>query len=107
MLYQLFVYVPKDHCENVKKALFEAGAGKYENYEECSWQTEGLGQFKPILDACPSIGRIGKLETLKEIKIETVCTAEVLHSVLNALKASHPYEEPAYGVVEIKTLEDF
>ncbi len=107
MLYQLIVYVPRPNAEILKNALFDAGAGKYENYDRCSWETAGNGQFRPLVGANPAIGKIGNLETVEEIKIETICTVQNIKKVLEALKKAHPYEEPAYGVVELKTLEDF
>lgn len=107
MLYQLIVYVPAAHAEDVKTALFSAGAGRYENYDRCSWETPGMGQFRPLKGSNPTIGRHGITEKIEEIKIETVCTADVIMDVLMMLKEVHPYEEPAYGVIELKTIEDF
>lgn len=106
MLYQLIVYVPIHAAENLKIALFDAGAGKYENYDRCSWQTLGTGQFRPLSGSNPAIGTHGVIEYVEEIKIETICNAENIKDVLMALKKGHPYEEPAYGVIELKTIED-
>ena len=107
MLYQLIVYVPSTDAERLKEALFDAGAGRYENYDRCSWETVGTGQFRPLEGSNPAIGSHHRLEKLQEIKIETVCTQQTLRNVLETLKRVHPYEEPAYGVIELKTLEDF
>lgn len=107
MLYQLIVYVPVSDAERLKMALFHAGAGKYAHYDQCSWESEGIGQFRPLENANPYIGTIEQLERVTELKIETICTKEVLKKVLTALKENHPYEEPAYGVTELKTIEDF
>lgn len=107
MLYQLIVYVPFQNAEDLKTALFDAGAGKYENYDRCSWQTQGIGQFRPLLGSNPAIGTHGAIEHVEEVKIETICKAERIKEILVALKIGHPYEEPAYGVIELKTIEDF
>lgn len=107
MLYQVIVYVPLPDAEMLKKALFDAGAGKYENYDRCSWESLGTGQFRPLPGANPAIGRHHVIERVDEIKIEMICSAECITNVLIALKSTHPYEEPAYGVIELKTLEDF
>lgn len=107
MLYQIIVYVPANHAEILKKALFNAGAGTYEKYDRCSWQSLGMGQFRPLPGANPAIGVCGTLEYVEEIKIETVCIPEKIKTVLTALKNAHPYEEAAYGVIELKTVEDF
>lgn len=107
MLYQLIVYVPLQNADDLKTALFDAGAGKYENYDRCSWQIQGMGQFRPLSGSNPTIGTHGTIEQIEEVKIETICKAEHIKEVLAALKKAHPYEEPAYGVTQLKTIEDF
>lgn len=107
MLYQLIVYIPSSHIDSVKNALFEAGAGKYRHYDRCSWETTGVGQFRPMDGSNPAIGELGKQETLEEFKLETICAADALKTVLETLLRVHPYEEPAYGVIELKTIDDF
>lgn len=107
MLYQLIVYVPIHATENLKTALFDAGAGRYENYDRCSWESVGTGQFRPLSGSHPALGTHGVIEHVEEIKIEMICKAENMKEVLIALKIGHPYEEPAYGVIELKTIEDF
>ena len=98
--YQIIFYVPKDHCEVVKNALFKAGAGSLGNYQECSWQTEGQGQFRPTAGSQPFIGATDTLETVVEYKVEMICAKALIHQTINALKHAHPYEEPAYFVIE-------
>lgn len=107
MLYQIVVYVPLTHLEELKSALFDAGAGIYENYDRCSFESAGIGQFRPLEGSNPAIGQHNVIEHVKEMKIETICVKEKIKGVLQALKAAHPYEEPAYGVIELKTIEDF
>lgn len=98
-MYQLIVYVPQDHLAQVKQAIFDAGAGRFEQYEHCCWQTKGEGQFKPLLGSNPAVGEVGQeVEQEPEYKIETICREADIHSVIQALKHSHPYEEPAYAV---------
>lgn len=106
MLYQLIVYVPSQDAESLKNALFDAGAGNYSGYDRCSWETTGIGQFRPLIGSHPTLGKHNELEHVEEIKIETVCEKSVLKKVLRALREHHPYEEPAYGVIELKTFED-
>lgn len=100
-IFHLFFYVPETHLEIVKAAIFKAGAGQVGNYENCAWQTKGEGQFLPISGSDPFIGEIGKLEKVIEYKVETVCKKECLDAVIAALKSSHPYDIPAFGVVVI------
>ena len=107
MLYLLFVYVPLSASEKIKNALFEAGAGHYEKYDQCSWESSGIGQFRPLEHSSPFLGSLDTLEKVEEIKIEMICECHKIKEVLKRLKEVHPYEEPAYGVIEIKTIEDF
>jgi len=97
-MYKICVYVPENSVEKVKKALFDAGAGRVGNYDSCCWQTEGTGQFRPLENSNPSIGSVNQFEQVKELKIELVCEDELVKSAIQAMKQSHPYEEPAYDV---------
>lgn len=98
MIYKLVFYVPETHLELVKTALFAAGAGHFEHYDQCSWQILGQGQFRPLKHANPHIGTPGQLESLPEYRVEMICSKTHLQSVLKALFDAHPYEEPAYEV---------
>ena len=100
-MYKLGFYVPASHLEQVKDALFAAGAGRIGRYDQCCWQTPGQGQFRPLEGSDPYIGAAGKLETLAEFRVEMVCASEPLPAVLAALKQTHPYEEPAWDLVEL------
>ena len=100
-MYKICVYVPENSVEKVKSALFEAGAGKIGNYDSCCWQTEGTGQFRPLDGSNPAIGTLGEIEHIKETKIELVCADEFVHMAVLAMKAAHPYEEPAFDVYEL------
>lgn len=104
-MYRINFYVPASHLEAVKDALFEAGAGSIGDYQRCSWQVAGEGQFLPGTASNPSIGRVGQLERVAEYKVEMVCQPRCIRAAIAALKAAHPYEEPAWDVVE--TLSDF
>ncbi|HQV59084.1 MAG TPA: YqfO family protein [Ilumatobacteraceae bacterium] len=95
----LVTYVPIDHTEMVLAALFEAGAGQLGNYRECAFVTRGRGQFRPVDGANPAIGSVGKLEVLDEDRIEVMVPADRRAAVIDALRAAHPYEEPAYYVI--------
>lgn len=97
-MYQLVFYVPTTDADKVKQAVFTAGAGRLGNYEQCCWQVEGFGQFRPLDGANPAVGEINQLETVPELRIEMICDDEHLNAVVAALKAAHPYEEPAYSV---------
>jgi len=102
-MYKLAFFVPVEAAEDVKEAVFESGAGRIGDYEACCFQTPGTGQFRPLDDADPHIGRVGQLERVDELKIELVCRDARIHAAVAALKLAHPYEEPAY---EVWRLED-
>jgi hypothetical protein len=103
-MYKLIYFVPREHKESTKEALFKIGVGKYNNYECCSFETLGIGQFKPIGDADPFIGNINNLEKVEEYRIEMICKDALIQKAVQTLKSIHPYEEVAYDVIK---LEDF
>ena len=98
--YQISFYVPNKQCEQVKQAMFNAGAGILGNYQECSWQTLGEGQFRPLEGSQPFLGESHKLENVEEYKVEMLCDVEKIELVIQALISSHPYEVPAYYVTK-------
>ena len=100
-MYKLTFFVPIDSAENVKQAVFSAGAGKIGNYEHCCFQTKGMGQFKPLDSANPTIGKVGELTIVEELKIELVCSDDNIKKAVSALIESHPYETPAYEVIKL------
>jgi hypothetical protein len=106
-LYQLIFYVPESHLEIVKAALFTAGAGHIGDYDHCAWQTLGTGQFRPLSASNPFIGSIDQVEFIDEYKVEMVCERKKIKQALQALLSSHPYQTPAYSVLEMKTIADF
>ncbi|MBX8485342.1 YqfO family protein [Pseudomonas cichorii] len=97
-MYKLAFFVPASHVEQVKNAVFAAGAGRIGAYDHCSWQVLGLGQFRPLDGSQPFIGQGGVVETVEEWKVEMVVADESIHQAVMALKQSHPYETPAYEV---------
>ena len=103
-LYKLGVYVPASHLEQVKTALFAAGAGRIGNYDSCCWQTPGQGQFRALEGSQPYVGQQGKVEYAEEYRVELVFDAALLRDVVTALRAAHPYEEPAFDVIQLVAL---
>lgn len=100
-MYLISVYVPESHSEIVKSALFEAGAGRYGNYDCCAWQTTGTGQFRPLEGSNPFAGRKNVIEKIPEVKIEVICPPELIDEAIQAVKNAHPYEEPALHYFKI------
>lgn len=95
-MYSLVVYVPDTHVEEVKRAMFGAGAGRIGDYQHCAWQVLGTGQFKPQEGSQPFIGEQDRLERVAEFRVEMVCDDESISEVIRALRQAHPYEEPAF-----------
>lgn len=102
--YHLIFYVPLDHSEKVKGAIFSAGGGELGKYSHCCWQTTGKGQFKPLAGSSPFIGSENKITIVEEVKVELIVQKKYLKKVLQALISSHPYETPAYTVTKCKKI---
>lgn len=96
-----YYYVPKSHLEVTKRAIFTAGAGQIDNYSCCAWQTKGTGQFRPGTGSNAYIGKIDKTTQVIEYKVETICPTSKIPQVIAALKKSHPYETPAFGIIKL------
>ncbi|MCY1392934.1 GTP cyclohydrolase 1 type 2 [compost metagenome] len=90
--------MPPSHVEAVKSAVFAAGGGRIGNYDCCSWQALGQGQFRPLDGSQPFLGQAGVVEQVEEWKVELVVEDSLVEAVVAALKHSHPYEAPAYEV---------
>jgi hypothetical protein len=102
--YKLIVFVPVDYAEKVREAIHAAGGGKMGNYSHCSFSSRGTGRFKPEKGAHPAFGKKGKLEKIKEEKIEILCDEKIIKKVIAAMKKAHPYEKPAYDVYLVENL---
>lgn len=95
------IFVPPEHADAVRAAVFGAGAGEIGDYSCCSWSTTGTGQFLPREGATPAIGNVGAVEKVIEDRVEVVAPARARREVLSALRATHPYEEPAFDIVAL------
>ncbi len=95
---KLVVFVPREAVDPVREALFAAGAGRIGNYERCSWYTLGTGTFFGGEGSDPQVGEPGREQRVSEVRLETVFPEERQDEVVAALKAAHPYEEPAYDI---------
>jgi len=88
----------------VRDALAAAGAGRIGDYSHCSFATAGTGQFRPLAGARPTIGEVGRLERVAETKLEMVLPRTRRRDVVAALRATHPYDEPAFDLFELAEL---
>lgn len=96
LLRKLVVFVPVNHADKVRDAMFIAGAGHIGQYDSCSFNMEGTGTFKAREGALPYVGTIGQIHHEPEVRIETIVPSHAEHRVLKAMLAAHPYEEVAW-----------
>jgi dinuclear metal center YbgI/SA1388 family protein len=101
---KLVVFVPVADADKVLAAVTAAGAGALGDYDQCAWRTTGEGMFRPLAGAAPSVGTIGEVTRLEETRLETVLPRGRRGAVVRAMLAVHPYEEPAYDVLELASL---
>jgi dinuclear metal center YbgI/SA1388 family protein len=99
--YKLVTFVPEEALEKVSHALFDAGAGRIGNYSACSFQLRGTGTFFGEEGTDPAVGRSGNLERAPEVRLETVVPITKVAAVIEALRKSHPYEEPAFDLNQL------
>lgn len=98
-VYKIVVFVPEPQLEEVKEAMFLAGAGQQGNYQRCAWQVKGQGQFEALPGADPHCGEVGAVHTEPEWRVELLCAPARLTQVVQAMKRAHPYEEPAFDLI--------
>ena len=97
-LMKLVTFVPEEHAEKVRSAIFDAGGGKIGNYSECSFNIPGKSTFKPEEGSDPFTGEVGKRHEGDEIKMEVIFPSYRQKSIVTAMIEAHPYEEVAYDV---------
>ena len=98
---KLVTFVPHEHAEALRTALAAAGAGRIGDYDSCSFTSPGEGRFRPLAGADPAVGAVGELETVPESRVEAVFPRSRRREVVAAMRSAHPYEEPAYDVLEL------
>ena len=98
------VMVPAAQSGALVDALAAAGAGHVGAYERCAWTTTGEGTFTPLPGAAPAVGEVGRREVVAETRVEMVAPRGLRARVVAAMRAAHPYEEPAFDVLELAAL---
>lgn len=96
ILRKLVVFVPENYANQVRQAMFDAGAGQIGNYDSCSFNLSGAGTFRAGEGTLPFVGEKGVLHTEKETRIETIIPSYLESKVMNAVFSTHPYEEVAW-----------
>ncbi|MDT5003965.1 MAG: hypothetical protein QOJ24_1141 [Mycobacterium sp.] len=100
------VFVPAGSADEVREAMFAAGAGHIGDYSHCSWGVAGTGQFLPHEGASPTIGSVGSVERVAEDRLEMIAPAPLRGHVLAALRTAHPYEEPAFDIFAMASVPE-
>lgn len=103
-IFKLVVFVPVESAGALFDALSDAGAGRIGNYDRCGFSVDGTGRFRPLKGANPAVGAVDKDEFVAETRLEMLVTQDSVAQVESALKANHPYEEPAYEFVNLKPI---
>ena len=99
MSFLLIVYIPVNSVAVVTQSLFNAGAGVVGHYHRCGWSATGMGQFAPQPGANPTIGKVGELEYVEEVRFECMVRESVKDAVIHSLRQAHPYEEPMFWLL--------
>lgn len=97
-LYKIVTFVPFEHAEKVRNAMFDNGAGNIGNYDSCSFNLKGEGTFRGNENSHPFVGQKGNIHTEAEVRIETIVPSHLKNKIINALIKAHPYEEVAYDI---------
>ncbi len=102
LLLKLVTYIPADHLEGVRTAIFSAGAGEIGNYDWCSFSSQGTGTFRGNKNSKPFVGNAGQLHTEPEIRLEIIVPRHLAERAVAALKEAHPYEEVAFDLLPLE-----
>ncbi|MCW2711445.1 MAG: Nif3-like dinuclear metal center hexameric protein [Marmoricola sp.] len=103
---KIVVFAPVAAAERLRTAMRDAGAGAIGDYDSASFTSTGQGRFRPLTGAQPAIGEVGHEEVVDEVRIETLVPRHLRAVVVAAMLATHPYEEPAYDVLELAALDE-
>jgi dinuclear metal center YbgI/SA1388 family protein len=98
---KLVVYVPVADADRVRTVMTDAGGGRLGDYDSASFTSPGEGRFRPLTGAAPTIGEVGRVEVVDELRVECVVPRGRRSHVVRAMLAAHPYEEPAWDLVEL------
>lgn len=99
---KVVVFAPPGDLEAVLRALAASGAGAIGQYRECTFRTPGVGTFRGLRDAHPTVGRVGRREEVEELRVEAVLPVALAGRVTAAVRAAHSYEEPAIDVYPVE-----
>jgi len=97
---QLSVFVPEPDLDRLISALSDAGAGTLGHYDQCTFVVAGSGTFRPLPGANPSVGEIGVVNRVVEVRLSMALPRHRREAVIAAMRAAHPYEQVAFELTE-------
>jgi dinuclear metal center YbgI/SA1388 family protein len=100
-LCKLIVFVPPAHADEVAKAAWDAGAGRVGNYDQASFRARGQGTFRAREGASPTVGEVGQMEVVDEVRLEVLVPRDAVSGVMRAVREAHPYEEVAHDIIAL------
>jgi dinuclear metal center YbgI/SA1388 family protein len=103
---KIVVFVPPKNLDEVAEAMFAAGVGWIGDYHHCSYRLHGEGTFFGTGQSSPTVGQAGRLEKVSEVRLEAICPQQRVADVVRAIRASHPYEEPAFDVYPLQAVPE-
>lgn len=106
-LCKIITFAPHNYADLIQKALCNAGAGTIGNYDNCTFNTQGIGTFRALEHAQPFVGSRGSIHYENETKIEVLCQNYIVNTVIQALIQVHPYEEPAYDIIPLNNTNNY
>jgi len=98
---KLVLYVPPEHADALRRAVFEEGGGIIGNYTGCSFNMQGTGTFSPQKGASPYRGEAGGMEHIREVRVEVLVHRSAIERIIQAAREAHPYEEMAYDAIPV------
>lgn len=101
---KIVTFVPQEYTDSILDAMADAGAGFVGNYRRCAYKGAGIGTFEPMEGSDPFVGRVGKTEEVEEDRLEMICPSRLVDDVIMAMVEKHPYEQPAFDVIQLRPL---
>ncbi len=99
---KLVVFLPEEYLDEVKFALHEVGAGKFNKYDMTGFYTDGTGTFRALEGSSPAVGDTRTYNEVDEYRLETIFPARRTDIIIKKLLQVHPYEEPAYDIIKLE-----
>lgn len=103
---KVVIFAPEENADDVRKAIGAAGAGRIELYDYCSFSIKGIGGYRPLEGSQPAIGQKLEIASTPEIRIETICSKEQVHQIIEAARKVHPYETMGYDLYPLLELKN-